>query len=130
MRFCSTILLAILIAGCNAPIESSHPTLAAAKEGIERGWIPSVLPSSSAQIKESHELDCNAGHGTFVFGAEGIEQFQAALAPLASGEKIHGIHVPCEQMEREGYSFYTYNDFYLAVNWSRHCGEFWLGYSH
>jgi hypothetical protein len=129
MRVFSTILFAILLAGCSDVVENSHPTLAAAEQDIERGWVPSVLPASTVQIRESHDLDTNIGHGTFAFGTEDLEQFKAALAPLASGAHILRVQIPRQQMEREGYSFYTYRDFYLAVDWSRRCGEFWLAHS-
>jgi hypothetical protein len=132
MRYFSTILLiaaSVLMAGCSDKIESSHPTLASAKEDIQRGWIPPILPASAVQIHESHDIDVNIGHGTFVFGVEGSEEFKTALTPLPAGEKIGKGWIPRERMEREGYSFYSYRAFYLAVDWSSRRGEFWIGYS-
>jgi hypothetical protein len=132
MRVFSVTLLAcasILLAGCGDTVESSYPTLAAAKQDIERGWIPSVLPTSTVQIRESHDLDTNIGHGAFAFGAEGAEQFKAALTPLAAGTQIRRVQIPRERMEHDGYSFYSFGDFYLAVDWSSRRGEFWLASS-
>ena len=132
MRFPRAILLTslvIVLAGCDDVVESNHATIAAAKPDIERGWIPPILPASTIQIRESHDLDTNAGHGTFAFGASDAEQFRTTLTVLPAGEAIHRVSIPRVQMEREGYSFYRHDDFYLAVDWSRRRGEFWLAYS-
>lgn len=118
-----------VFAGCSDVVVSNHATLAEAKSDIERGWIPPVLPVSTVQIRESHDLDANTGHGIFAFGAEDVAQFRSALTSLPSGEQIRRVHIPREQMEREGYSFYRHGDFYLAVDWSRRRGELWLAYS-
>lgn len=47
--------------GCSDKIESFYETFDHAKESgaIERGWIPNVLPQSSMNIKEIHDLDTN-----------------------------------------------------------------------
>jgi len=132
MRVFSVTLLAcasILLAGCGDTVERSYPTLATAKQGIEKGWIPSILPVSTVQIQESHDLDANTGHGTFVFGAEDAAQFKSALTPLPADEQIRRVHISRERMERDGYSFYSHGDFYLAVDWSSRRGEFWLASS-
>jgi len=132
MRVFSVTLLAsasILLAGCGDTVETSYPTLATAKQSIEKGWIPPILPVSTVQIRESHDLDTNVGHGAFTFGAEGAEQFKVALTPLAAGTQIRRVHIPRERMEHDGYSFYSHGDFYLAVDWSSRRGEFWLAYS-
>ena len=132
MRFHRVIVLgclAALLVGCSDVIESSHATLAAAKQDIERGWIPSILPASTVEIREWHDLDTNIGHGSFGFGEEGTEKFKSALRALPSGESIRRVQIPREKMEREGYTFYGHGDFYLAVDWGRRRGEFWLAYS-
>lgn len=132
MPLVRVILLAsvfIVFAGCSDVVESNHATIAAAKSDIDRGWIPPALPASTVQIRESHDLDTNTGHGIFAFGAEDVEQFRSALTPLPSGEQIRRVRILREQMERDGYSFYSHGDFYLAVDWSRRRGEFWLAYS-
>lgn len=119
----------ILLAGCSDVVESSYPTIAAAKHEIERGWIPMNLPASTYQIRESHDLDTNVGHGTFAFGAADAEQFRASLTALPTDAVIQRIDISRAQKELEGYTFYRHDDFYLAVNWNRRCGEFWLAHS-
>lgn len=129
LRAIIPVCAVILLAGCSDVVESSHPTIADAKQDIERGWIPTILPDSTVQIRESHDLDTNVGHGTFIFGASDAEQFRASLPALPTDAVIQRVSIPRVQMERDGYTFYRHNDFYLAVDWSRRRGEFWLAYS-
>lgn len=132
MKRIRSLLLAsavLLLAGCSDVVESSHPTITAAKEDIQRGWIPEILPDSTSQIRESHNLDLNIGHGTFLFGVTNAQQFRAALVALPVDAVIPGFKVPRAQREREGFAFYRHNGFYLAVDWSRGRGEFWRGLS-
>lgn len=123
------VALALACFGCSDSVTSVHPTRAAAQPDIDRGWIPPVLPASATQIRETHDLDTNAGHGTFAFAASDAEQFRAALVPLAPGQPLRTQHVSRSEFERRGYSFYKHGDFDIAVDWSRRVGEFWLRYS-
>jgi hypothetical protein len=132
MRLYCVILsgcLSLLLVGCADVVKSNHATLADAKQDIERGWIPPILPASAVQIREWHDLDTNIGHGSFMFGHEGAEDFRSVLIPLPPSEPTRRVRLPREKMEREGYSFYSYGDFYIAVDWNRRRGEFWLAYS-
>ena len=123
------LLSLVVTTGCSDVVKSSHATLAAAKADIEMGWIPPVLPASTVQIRESHNIDTNIGHGTFVFLASDADQFRSVLSVLPPGEPIRRIRIPREQMEQKGFNFYRHGDFYIAVNWSRSQGEFWLASS-
>jgi hypothetical protein len=131
MSYSHALAFAVIFAcaGCSDSVTSSHATLAAAKQDIERGWIPSVLPSSSVEIRESHDLDTNIGHGTFAFGTSDDEQFRAALTPLLPDQPLRAHGVSRAELERRGYSLYRHGDFEIAVDWSRRVGEFWLVYS-
>src|SRR5258706_6020490 len=132
MRFHRVILagLAIMLAGCTQEVvESNYATLAAAKSDIEKGWIRPILPASTVQIRESHDLDSNIGHGTFLFGAADADRFRNVLTVLPPSTPIRRVHFSRDQLERNGYIFYTHGDFYIAVDWSRCRGEFWLASS-
>lgn len=124
-------LLAIILAvtslgGCtNDVVSSSHSTRTGAADIVDRGWIPAVLPNSSKDIRESHNLDTNVGHGTFVFGPADEQSFKAALLPIPAGHPVRGRSRGA--LERSGYLLYSYGDFEIAVNWADHKGEFWLG---
>jgi hypothetical protein len=131
MQILPAILLTSLfvVTGCSDVVESRHANIAAAKSDIDRGWIPAILPASTVQIRESHNIDTNIGHGTFGFGASDAEQFRSVLTVLPPNDPIRRVRIPREQMERKGFSFYRHDDFYIAVDWSRRRGEFWLAYS-
>lgn len=120
------IVVAVACVGCSDTVTSSHATLAAAKPDINRGWIPSVLPQSSVQIRESHDLDLNVGQGTFAFGASDAEEFRAALTPLHPDQPLRARSVTRADLECRGYNLYHHGDFDIAVDWSRRVGEFWI----
>jgi hypothetical protein len=122
-------VLAFICSGCSDSATSVHPTRVAAQADIDRGWIPPVLPASATQIRETHDLDTNVGHGTFVFGVSDADQFRAALVPLPVAQPVRARRVSRTEFESRGYSFYTHGDFDIVVDWSRRVGEFWLRYS-
>jgi hypothetical protein len=120
----ASVLLAIF--GCAGEVQSTnYSTLAEAADSIDRGWIPAVLPESTADLYETHNLDTNVGYGTFSFGAVGTSEFKSALMPIRPGQPDRSGER--EALEADGYSFYTHEDFVLAVNWSEQEGRFWLG---
>jgi hypothetical protein len=129
-RFSAFIaVFAIGFAGCSDIMSSSHATRAAAEDTIQRGWIPAVLPASAVQIRESHNIDTNVGHGTFGFAASDAEQFRAALTLVPPDQPLRAHRVSRSEFEDRGYTFYQHKDFDMAIDWSRRIGEFWLVYS-
>jgi len=121
--------LAVLVAslcGCFGDVlSSSHATRAEAADTIGRGWVPSILPESATDIRESHNLDTNVGHGTFAFGAADAHSFRAALVPVSANRSARARSR--EALENSGYVFYSHEDFDIAVNWKDRRGQFWLG---
>lgn len=125
-RFFAIAFASASLCGCtNDVVSSSHVTRADAADIVDRGWIPAVLPGSSRDIRESHNLDINVGHGTFVFEPVDAQSFEAALVPIPAGHPTRARSR--DALESSGYSFYSYEDFDIAVNWTAHKGEFWLG---
>ena len=125
----SIVILMLALAGCSENIRTSHPTLIDAKSDIEKGWIPSVLPASTVKISESHDLDLNTGHGTFSFGQADAKEFKKSLAAISDNESLSGTEINQKQLKQEGFELYKIEGFYLAVNWTQCCGQFWLNYS-
>lgn len=121
---------ALFLVGCSDVVNQAYPTLAAAKAdgAIERGWLPGILPASSVQIEEEHNLDTNIGHGKFAFAQTDAEQFRQQLVPMKTDEQFRRVKVQRQDLERQGYSFYVFEDFYLAVNWQKLHGQFWIDY--
>ena len=123
------LVLSIGTPGCNDVQRSSHATRAAADHAIRQGWIPSVLPESALDIGESHNLDANAGHGTFRFGPSDAGSFRSAMTPVSATERLRTQNIDRAGFEGRGYVFYKDAHFDIAVDWSRQVGEFWLHHS-
>ena len=126
IRTATLAILVTAILGCVGDVlSSSHSTRADAAETINRGWIPAVLPESATDIRESHNLDTNVGHGTFAFGAVDAASFKARLVPAHAGHPVRAKSRAA--LEKSGYVFYRHEDFDIAVNWRDGKGQFWLG---
>lgn len=124
-RIAALIVLASLLSACTDDVlSSSHATRVDAADTIGRGWVPAVLPKSATDIRETHNLDSNVGHGSFQFSAADMQSFQAALAPAPGSRPVRAKSR--EKLEGSGYAFYTYEDFDIAVNWEDRKGQFWL----
>lgn len=124
------VLLILALTACfSDEISSIHNSRADAVSTIERGWIPSALPESATKIHETHNLDTNVGHGAFAFSAASADAFKVALIPLPQDKEIRGTPTR-DDLEKSGYTFYSCEDFVIAVNWQDHQGQFWLGSLH
>ena len=122
----AVLLMVSSLVGCTDDVVSSrHQTRADAADIVDRGWIPAVLPDSARDIRESHNLDSNVGHGTFVFGATDADAFKAALVPIPADHPAKAESR--STLQRSGYLLYSFEDFEIAVNWTERKGEFWLG---
>ena len=110
-------------------ITTSYPTLAAAQEDIQKGWIPPILPPSSYAIRDSHNLDVNTGAGSFSFGPKDIAFFtQHGVVPMVEADKDTELI----KLQAQGYKLGMYrgdekSKWLLAVNESGK-GYYWLEY--
>lgn len=59
MRSFATLISLFLLLGCNEQIDESYSTYSEAQRAgaVERGWIPSFVPTSARNLKDSHDLD-------------------------------------------------------------------------
>jgi len=55
---------------------------------IKGGWIPAILPNSSYDIVESHDLDTNTIFGSFKYKDEDEETFMQNLTDLNSADDM------------------------------------------
>ena len=124
--------VALMLMGCSDVANQAYPTLAAAKAdgAIERGWLPRILPASSVQIEEEHNLDTNVGQGAFSFAPADAEQFRQQLIPMKQDDQFRQGKFQQQDLKRQGYSFYVSEGFYLAVNWQNFHGRFWIDYKY
>jgi len=56
-----TVILLLSLAACSEQVEETYPTWAEAQRAgaVERGWIPTFVPRSAREIRDSHDLDSN-----------------------------------------------------------------------
>lgn len=76
---------------CSDKVETSYQSLSEAKRdgAIERGWLPSILPSRSSNIREVHNLDTNEVWCSFEFPQSEADDFRKSLAVVdAPGHSI------------------------------------------
>jgi len=121
IKWLITACAVIFLSGCDETMRSEYRTVSEASSEIERGWIPSILPPSTTDIREVHDLDTNRGEGKFTFSSVDANRFKSDLTPL----KENKLPPKCERLKREGYDFYSYKDFTLAINWEQCAGLFW-----
>jgi hypothetical protein len=59
MRSFATFISLFLLLGCNEQIDESYSTYSEAQRAgaVERGWIPSFVPTSARNLKDTHDLD-------------------------------------------------------------------------
>lgn len=137
LRLCGALsaILTLLLAACGRDSDVIHSCYATADyvkrdEAIERGWIPEILPNSATDISESHDLDLNVGSGIFSFSPVEVESFRARLRALPPTEPFRRIIIDRAGYEHQGFNFYSFEDFYFAVNWTTCKVHFWLAYDY
>lgn len=81
-----------MLAGCSGEkITSSFNNYSEMQSSgiFEKGWLPSYLPKSATNIKESHNLDSNIVNATFVFNPTDVESVKENCKLLEETEKVY-----------------------------------------
>ena len=113
----STLLSLILCVGlsaCSDSVSSFHTDLKSAKQDIDRGWIPPILPSSTHAISDTHNLDTNIGNGNFRFDPREIADFR--LLGAQSVKLRPNPNSPQHKLQSEGFHFLKYKN--EASSWT------------
>jgi hypothetical protein len=83
------VLLFVLgLCGCSDVVIKEYPTRADAitDQLFERGWLPSIIPPSSYEIRVESNLDLNVGEGHFSFDLKDRIGFLSALKKMQVSE--------------------------------------------
>jgi hypothetical protein len=90
-----SILLSLCILACSETIDTSYKNIdEAMKHGaFEKGWLPNILPRSSYEIYERHDLDTNTVWLRFKFDKRDINELIAQLEEIKQTE-IERIEFP------------------------------------
>jgi hypothetical protein len=72
-----------LLLGCNEQIHESYSTYSEARlaGAVERGWIPSFVPTSARNLKDSHDLDTSR------------QTLRFTIPPSAAADMVSGFRV-------------------------------------
>jgi hypothetical protein len=72
-------ILSLSLAACGEQVEETYPTWAEAQRAgaVERGWIPTFVPQSAREIRDSHNLDSNRQTLFFVARPSDVEAMVA-----------------------------------------------------
>jgi len=79
------LLTAFLFAGCNDTVTNYYPSRAQAEADklFERGWLPSLIPTSAIEITTSNDLDINISEGEFRYDPKETNEFLKHLTPYS-----------------------------------------------
>ncbi|MCC3406642.1 MAG: hypothetical protein JGK17_13825 [Microcoleus sp. PH2017_10_PVI_O_A] len=120
------LITAIFFLSACDTINSHYPTIADVRKSDEfkRQRLPKILPDSAFDITESYDLDLNMGSGSFRFAARDSDSFRTHLKwhPLSTAQ---GLGEERTKLQRNGYIFYTFEKFLIAVNWQTYHAQFW-----
>ena len=90
---------------------------------FERGWLPSLIPSTATNIRVTTDLDLNISEGSFSFQPGEAATFSGILhrhdATSSSGSKVEGRHAPSKTAHR--YSDGRYEWTFLVSPDNGHC---------
>jgi hypothetical protein len=86
------ILLLFLIIACSETQDAFYKNIdeAIKHSAIEKGWIPNILPRSSYEIYERHDIDTNTVWLKFKFDKMDINELIAQIEEVKPNE-INGI---------------------------------------
>jgi len=89
------ILLSLFIVACSETIDTSYKNIDEAMKygAVEKGWIPNILPRSSYEIYERHNLDTNTVWLRFKFDKRDINELIVQIEEVKQTE-IERIEFP------------------------------------
>ena len=78
-------LLLLSLAACGEQVEESYSTWAEADRAgaVARGWIPTFIPASAREIRDSHDLDSNRQTLQFVVQPSDVAAMVEGFPPVS-----------------------------------------------
>ncbi len=88
LRFTILFALFVFILGCGETQDAFYKDMDAARKGnaVQRGWIPDIIPESSTEIHERHDLDTNRVWICFKFDIKGMQRLIEQVQELMPTE--------------------------------------------
>ena len=82
------IIIALCVCNCRDAVTSRYKTRsdAVADRLFQRGWLPSIIPQSSYDIRTKNDLDVNVSEGEFSFSPAEASKFTDHLRKMDASE--------------------------------------------
>ena len=100
-----------MIVGCSDNVTDHYANRTKAEKDhlFERGWLPSIIPTSARDITTSNDLDINISEGEFRYDPKETNEFLRYLK-LYSGQKpmVDSWQADIAKHQKEGYSSFEY----------------------
>jgi len=99
------LVASIFLGGCGR-VSHSFPTLTAAKKDIAAGWIPPILPPSTRDLYDAHDLEERGGKGEFSFDPAEIDYLaKMGARPTTATEQEDA---DLDALQKQGFRLYRY----------------------
>lgn len=87
VRVGTTAAILSLLAACGEDRYSHYPNYTAAVDAgaVDRGWLPSYVPTSATEIAEAHDIDLNTQRLRFRLPPSEARAMVAAMEPVPLG---------------------------------------------
>lgn len=122
-------------------VTNTYASASEARAAVERGWIPSILPSGAHDIREAHDNAGTRRWGLFSFRKEDEASLRSGLGPETSLSGIRADAPPRiewwpvllrgdldgERLAATGLKGYpvTGQQLVMAVNWNQRRAYYW-----
>jgi len=107
------IAIFLLLTGCSDTVTEKYSTRNEAEQNkiFERGWLPSIIPKSSTQIRTTNDLDINTSSGEFKYDSKDTAEFMTNLMQY-SGRKapFQNWDSYINDQKKDGYIPYEYSN--------------------
>ncbi|MGK0186065.1 MAG: hypothetical protein ACI9R3_001848 [Verrucomicrobiales bacterium] len=110
-RLALCIFSSTFLFGCGDTVTSRYESRAEAESDqlFQRGWLPDIIPESSADIVTKNDLDQNTSQGEFSFSRADLPIFLTHLNLV-------------EDSEEAGYAAYTFKEWTFLIDQKNlHC---------
>ncbi|WP_430447085.1 hypothetical protein [Sphingorhabdus contaminans] len=89
MRSFATIISLFLLLRCNEQIDESYSTYSEAQRAgaVERGWIPSFVPTSARNLKDTHDLDTSRQTLRFTIPSSAVADMVLGFRAISTEDK-------------------------------------------
>lgn len=95
MRDVIALSLLLLLLGCNEQVEESYSTYSEAQRAgaVERGWVPTFVPSSARELRDSHDLDTSRQTLRFTIPPSTVADMVSGFHAISAEDKTAALEL-------------------------------------